>query len=203
MMMDMIRRIMAEWSRNLPRCSYGWAKSVLLAMAEGTVEQLERKKKRKTAITETGWPARVVEALRDPTSVRTTPGKSYVSVGFKNRQPLVLLTRTKREILEGVVRRYREEEGELGEVEERVPSISTLLTLIPRNYRQPRPSDQQANVCVKHENLTYLVTKLRAVIPSLPLSSKELAGLAMCPPSAARPYSLLDPLTWPQDCSLR
>ena len=176
---------------------------MLEAKSEGKEKELERRKRKKTVVTETEWPRRVQEALRDPNNVRMTPGKTSVSVAWKTRMPLILLTKTKREILDEVVMRYREEVGELGEVEDKIPSISTLLRLIPKNYRQPKESDRLNNVCVKHSNMSYLVQKVRAVVPTLPLSSRELAGLSMCPPTTARPYTLLDPLTWPEECSLR
>ena len=188
------------------RCSYTWAKKVLKAMEAGKVKELARKRKRRTAITETEWPARVMEALLSPHNVRMTPGRTSVSVAHGVRKPLGLLLKTRRQIVEEVrekVRKERMEEREEGEEEEKLPSIATLLTLIPKNFRQPKERDRVNNVCTKHSNMTHLVSKLRPVLPSLPLSSRELSGLVMCPPSTEKPFTLDQPLTWRKECALR
>ena len=193
----------------ISRSSHTFAKSVLVAMRDGQEEELKRRKVRRTAVTNTVWPERVMERLLLPTTSRTQPGGAKVSVAYGVTRPKMFLNLPKEDIVQQLREEYREEVPP-------PPSLSTLLTLIPANFLQPREADRESNVCVKHANITHLVMALRPVIPSLPVSSKELSSLVMCspwhPPMAAptpwhppmvRPYTTEDPLTWPTACALR
>ena len=167
---------------------------MLVALKEGTIEELKRRKKRKTAVTETEWPERVREWLNLPNNTRMHPGKATVSVAHGVRKPKIWLQKTRRVLMEELREQYLDEDP---------PSVSTLLTLIGKNYLRPGEGDRENNVCVKHSNMTHKVKKLRPLDPSLPTSSRELSGLVMCPPSETNVFSLQDPLTWKEACALR
>ena len=115
----------------------------------------------------------------------SNPYAPYKSSGFQ---------KPKKQIIEELKEQYKEETQF---------SVSTLLTLIPKNYVAPGEGDRECNVCVKHTNEENLTRKLRAFDPSLPTSSRELSALVMCPPSPTNVFSVMEPLTWNQKCSLR
>ena len=179
------------------RSSSSFAKKILTAQKEGKVEELKVRSKRRTAVSETVWVRRMAEWLELPEHVRTQPGVAKVSVAYGVRREIFWLLKPKKQLAEELRAKYR------AEGEERLPCVSTLLTLIPSNYRRPREQDRLRNVCVKHSNLTHMVRKLRPLLPDLPTSSAELSGLAMCAPSPANMFTLASPLTWRRECALR
>ena len=177
-----------------PSSSYNFCKKVLAAMKGGTLEDLKKRKKKKTSVTETEWPERIMAALEMPENTRMQPGNSSVSVAYGVQKPKIWLQKPKKQIIEELKEQYKEETQF---------SVSTLLTLIPKNYVAPGEGDRECNVCVKHTNEENLTRKLRAFDPSLPTSSRELSALVMCPPSPTNVFSVMEPLTWNQKCSLR
>lgn len=206
----------------IPRCSHNFAKTVLTAVRDGTVEELKRRKGRSTAVGSSEWPERVLEYLLLPSNSRTQPGAASVSVAYGVRKPKVYLVRTRRDILEDLREKYKDEVPP-------PPSVSTLSTCIPAYFLAPREADRENNICVKHANLAHLATKLRPLVPSLPVSSREISLMVMCdpwhPPMVVPPgglpstwhppmvlppggvpatyYTEDQPLTWPKACSLR
>ena len=174
--------------------SYQFAKSVLVAMEKGDLEDIKKRKKKRTAVTETEWPTRIMEALMLQENTRMHPGKATCSVAYGVRKEKIWLRKTKRQFVEELRKKYEDEDP---------PSVATLLTLIPKNFRRPGEKDRENNVCVKHSNMGHLTRKLRPALPSIPSSSRELSALVMCPPSDSNPYSVLDPLTWNKECALR
>ena len=171
------------------------------------MEDLKRRRGRRTAVGCSEWPERVLEYLLLPTNSRTQPGAASVSVAYGVRKPKVFLVRTRREILEELREKYQDEVPP-------PPSVSTLSTCIPAYFLAPREADRENNICVKHANLAHLATKLRPLMPSLSVSSREISLMVMCdpwhppmvvPPGGVAPTSYTDeqPLTWPKACSLR
>jgi hypothetical protein len=175
-----------------------YAKRLLTAIKENKVEEMKTKKTKKTAITESDWPRRVAAALQLPTNVRFNPGAGSVSLSYGKRASKVFMEKSKVVFVREVLAEYKELNPE-----EESPCMSSMLCLIPANYRQKKEADRENNVCPSHSNMDHLVGKLRPIVPSLPTSSKELSGLVMCPPSATNIFSLAKPLTWNRACSLR
>ena len=178
----------------MTRCSCNYAKRVLKAIEDGTVDDLKRRAKRKTAITETEWPERVIEALLLPTNSRAQPGNAFVSVAYGVRKPKMWLRKSKLKFVQELLAKYGDEA---------LPSVSTMFTLIPKNYVQPGEGDRENNCCVGHSNMYHMSKNLRSVIPSLPSHSRELSCLVMCPASPSNLRDIWDPLTWRRECALR
>ena len=176
------------------RCSRKFGKRVLVAMREDRVEEMKERKRRRTCVVGSVWQERVNEALFLQSNTRTVPGKASVSVAYGQRRPKILLLRSKRDIAQEI-RQAHMAEGP--------PCLSTILTLFPANFVRPTERDREANACVRHSNLWQLVKGLKGYLPSLPSSSRELAAMVMCPPSATKVYSVLEPLTWVEACALR
>ena len=176
------------------RCSRKFAKRVLVAMGEERVEEMKKRKTRRTCVVGSVWQERVNEALYLQTNTRTVPGKASISVAYGQPRPRILLLRAKRDIAQDIRQEH---------MAERPPCLSTLLTLFPANFVRPTERDREANACVKHSNLWQMTKGLRPYLPALPSSSRELAGKVMCSPSTTSPYSLLEPLTWREACALR
>jgi hypothetical protein len=166
----------------------------MTAVRDGTVEDMKKRAKQKTAITETEWPQRILDALLLPVNTRMQPGTASVSIAYGVRRPKIWMNKPKFQFLREVREQYPEETW---------PSLSTLSQLIPANYLRPKEGDREANVCVRHSNLDKSSRELRRWIPSLPVHSREQCALVMCPPSAANVYSVMDPLTWRKECALR
>ena len=176
------------------RCSKTYAKRILTAVKEGTVEDVKKRKKQKTAITETEWPQRILDALLLPVNTRMQPGTASVSIAYGVRRPKIWMRKPKYQFLREVREQYPEETW---------PSLSTLRQLIPANYLRPKEGDRECNVCVRHSNLEKSSKAVRLWIPSLPVHSREQCALVMCPPSPSNVFSVMDPLTWRMECALR
>ena len=54
----------------------------MTAVRDGTVEDMKKRAKQKTAITETEWPQRVLDALLLPVNTRMQPGTASVSIAY-------------------------------------------------------------------------------------------------------------------------
>ena len=114
------------------RCSKTYAKRILTAVKEGTVEDVKKRKKQKTAITETEWPQRILDALLLPVNTRMQPGTASVSIAYGVRRPKIWMRKPKYQFLREVREQYPEETW---------PSLSTLRQLIPANYLRPKEGD--------------------------------------------------------------
>ena len=148
----------------LSRCDYEYAKKVLSAMKDGRLEDIKKRAKKRTAISEGVWPDRVREALQLQRNTRMVPGNRTVSMAYGVRRPLIHMRRSKIAMLKELREQY-EHEGP--------PSVSTLLTLIPANYKHPGEKDRECNCCVQHCNLWHCGKALRPLVPSLPVSSRQ------------------------------
>ena len=176
------------------RCSKNYAKRILTAVKDGTVEDVKKRKKQKTAITETEWPKRILDALLLQVHTRMQPGGATISIAYGVKRPKIWMKKAKYQFLREVREQYPDETW---------PSLSTLRQLIPANYLRPKEGDRENNVCVRHSNLEKQSKGLRPFIPSLPVHSREQCALVMCPPSATNVFSVMDPLTWRKECALR
>ena len=170
---------------------------MLVAIKEGKVEEL-KVVKRRSSLSESEWPQRIAAALMLSENVRFNPGASSVSLSYGRRAPKIFMEKSKLVFVKELQEYYKELDPA-----EHCFCRTSLLSLIPGNYRQTKEADRENNICPKHSNLSHLLKKVRPVVPSLPSSSTEIAGLAMCSPSAAQPFTLHKPLTWRKECALR
>ena len=163
-------------------------------MDEGKVDDVKKRKKNKHAISETEWPERIREALQLQVNTRMNPGNASISLAYGVRAPKIFMRKSKIELLRELRAAYSHED---------VPSVVTLLTHIPKNYMHASEADRENNLCVKHSNLEHSVAGMRPYVPSLPATSRELAGLVMCPASGTNVFDIMKPLTWNKECALR
>ena len=170
---------------------------MLVAIKNGKVEEL-KVVKRRSSLLESDWPKRIAAALMLSENVRFNPGAGSVSLSYGNRAPKVFMEKSKLVFVKELQEYYKELNKD-----EHCFCRTSLLSLIPGNYRQTKEADRENNVCPKHSNLSHLLKKVRPVVPSLPSSSTEIAGMAMCAPSAAQPFTLHKPLTWRKECAIR
>ena len=139
------------------RCSKNYAKRILTAVKDGTVEDVKKRKKQKTAITETEWPKRILDALLLQVHTRMQPGGATVSIAYGVKRPKIWMKKAKYQFLREVREQYPDETW---------PSLSTLRQLIPANYLRPKEGDRENNVCVRHSNLEKQSKGLRPFIPT-------------------------------------
>ena len=178
------------------RSSRNYAKRVLTSLRDGTIDEMKKRKKQKTAVTETEWPQRIMDALQLQIHTRMHPGNSTVSIAYGVQRPKIWMRKAMFQFLREVRDQYPNES-------ESWPSLSTLRKLVPANYLHPKEGDREQNTCVRHSNINKMCKGLRPVIPSLPVHSREQSGLVMCPPSDTNVFNLMDPLTWRMECALR
>ena len=125
-------------------CSYRFAKSVLIAIKNGTEGQLLQRKTRCDAIhADTLWTDRIIQFVLQPENSRACPGQEKISIKYGVRRPKYLLRKSRASIASEFLIAYPD----------CTYKSSTIIREFPQNAVTPTARDRTRNNCPYHCNV--------------------------------------------------
>ena len=174
-------------------CSWRFAKSVLLAIKNGTVEELLVRNTRCDSIhANTLWTDRIVEFVLRPDNSRACPGQEKVSIKYGVRRPKFLLRRSRHAIATAFLTEYPD-----------CPfRASTIIREFPQNAVTATARDRQRNSCPYHCNARRLINALHKadIATNVSSSCRGMVWSTMCNDET---IDHDDPTQWNADCVYR